>query len=204
MVVPLLAFLIWASVGSGLRPLQRLTQGLKGRGPEDLSPVSVGNPPSEIRPVVDALNGLFGKVAAAREHERSFTAFAAHELRTPLAGLRTQVQVALAAKDAETREGAMRQTLVAVDRTTGSCASCSPCPSSMPFRTRASLRTSSLAGLKGIIASLGRGATRVEIDPALHRTTIWMTGSSSPRRAQPARERGAALAGGRPRALVPR
>ena len=174
-VVPLLAFLIWASVGSGLRPLQRLTQGLKGRGPEDLSPVSVGNPPSEIRPVVDALNGLFGKVAAAREHERSFTAFAAHELRTPLAGLRTQVQVALAAKDAETREGAMRQTLVAVDRTSR--------------LVRQLLAMSELdavpdegepqdilvgPALKEVIASLGRGATRVEIDPALHRTTIWM------------------------------
>src|SRR5690606_21907048 len=111
LMVPLLAFLIWASVGRGLRPLRRLAHGLEARGPEDLSPVSVGSPPSEIRPVVESLNGLFGKVAAAREHERSFTAFAAHELRTPLAGLRTQVQVALAAKDAETREGALRQTL---------------------------------------------------------------------------------------------
>jgi two-component system sensor histidine kinase QseC len=117
LMVPLLAFLIWASVGRGLRPLRRLAEGLKARGPEDLSPVTVGSAPSEIRPAVEALNGLFGKVAAAREHERSFTAFAAHELRTPLAGLRTQVQVALAATNPGIREGALRQTLVAVDRT---------------------------------------------------------------------------------------
>jgi two-component system sensor histidine kinase QseC len=76
----------------------------------------VGDPAREIRPVIDALNGLFAKVAHAREHERSFTAFAAHELRTPLAGLRTQVQVVLAAHDAETRKGALQNILVAIDR----------------------------------------------------------------------------------------
>lgn len=176
-VVPLLAFLIWASVGSGLRPLRRLTQGLKERGPEDLSPISVGSPPAEIRPVVDALNGLFGKVAAAREHERSFTSFAAHELRTPLAGLRTQVQVALAARDPEIREGAMRQTLVAVDRTSR--------------LVRQLLAMSELdavpdqgepqdivvgRAIEDIAASLRTSHTdvAVEIDPALHRTTIRM------------------------------
>src|SRR3546814_20668336 len=87
------------------------------RGPEDLSPIPGGSALTEIRPMVDALNGRFGKVALARERERNFTAFAAHELRTPLAGLKTQVQVALAARDAEERDGALRQTLVAVDRT---------------------------------------------------------------------------------------
>lgn len=176
-VVPLLAFLIWASVGRGLGPLRRLTQSLKARGPEDLSPVSVGTPPSEIRPVVEALNGLFGKVVAAREHERSFTAFAAHELRTPLAGLRTQVQVALAAKDPEIREGALRQTLVAVDRT------------SRLVRQLLAMSALDAAAEDGeaheivvgpaieeVIASLGTGKSGVvvEIDPALYRTTIKM------------------------------
>lgn len=117
LMIPALAFLIWASVGRGLLPLRRLTGGLERRDAGDLSVLDVGKVPSEVRPVVDALNDLFGKVAAAREHERSFTAFAAHELRTPLAGLRAQVQVALAARDEETRAGALRQILVAVDRT---------------------------------------------------------------------------------------
>ncbi|MFC1456529.1 ATP-binding protein [Microvirga arabica] len=176
-VVPLLAFLIWASVGRGLRPLRRLTQSLKARGPEDLSAINVGNPPSEIRPVVDALNGLFGKVAAAREHERSFTAFAAHELRTPLAGLRTQVQVALAAKDAETREGALKQTLVAVDRT------------SRLVRQLLAMSALDAAAEDGEAQEIvvgpaieeatasrtpGKTGIRVEIDLTLHQTTVRM------------------------------
>jgi two-component system sensor histidine kinase QseC len=176
-VVPLLAFLIWASVGRGLRPLRRLTQGLKARGPDDLSPISLGDPPSEVRPVVEALNGLFGKVVAAREHERSFTAFAAHELRTPLAGLRTQVQVALAAKDPETREGALKQTLVAVDRT------------SRLVRQLLAMSALDAAAEDGeaqdivigpaieeVMASLGAGKTgiQVTIDPVLYQASIRM------------------------------
>ncbi|MXQ14134.1 ATP-binding protein [Microvirga makkahensis] len=177
LMVPLLAFLIWASVGRGLRPLRHLTQGLKARGAEDLCPISVGNPPSEIRPVVEALNGLFGKVAAAREHERSFTAFAAHELRTPLAGLRTQVQVALAAKDPETREGALRQTLVAVDRTSRLVRQLLAM-SELDATVDEGEPHDILVGpaLEEVIASLatGRTSTRVQLDPALHHTTIRM------------------------------
>jgi two-component system, OmpR family, sensor histidine kinase QseC len=177
LMVPVLAFLIWASVGQGLRPLRRLTQGLKSRGPEDLSPVSVGTPPSEIRPVVEALNGLFGKVVAAREHERSFTAFAAHELRTPLAGLRTQVQVALAAKDPEIREGALKQTLVAVDRTSRlvrqllAMSELDVVPDEGEPQDIAVGRA-----IEDIAASLRTSHTdvSVEIDPALHHTTIRM------------------------------
>ena len=176
-VVPLLAFLIWASVGRGLRPLRRLTQGLMARGSEDLSPVNVGDPPSEVRPVVEALNGLFGKVAAAREHERSFTAFAAHELRTPLAGLRTQVQVALAAKDPKIREGALRQTLVAVDRTSRLVRQLLAM-SEIDAAVDEGETQDMLVGpaLEEVIASLGTGKTtiRMEIDPALHHTTIRM------------------------------
>ncbi|MFC4173247.1 ATP-binding protein [Microvirga sp. GCM10011540] len=177
LMMPLLAFLIWASVGRGLRPLRRLTHGLTERGAEDLCPISLGNPPSEIRPVVEALNGLFGKVAAAREHERSFTAFAAHELRTPLAGLRTQVQVALAAKDPETREGALRQTLVAVDRTTRLVRQLLEM-SALDAATDGAGEQDIWVGqaIEEITAGLGtgRGGITVEIDPALRGMTCRM------------------------------
>lgn len=116
-ILPILALLIWASVGRGLGPLRRMATALSRRDADDLSPIGDANAPAEIRPVIAALNGLFAKVAEAREQERNFTAFAAHELRTPLAGLKTQVQVALAARETATRDAALRQILVAVDRT---------------------------------------------------------------------------------------
>ena len=115
-VLPILAPLIWFSVGRGLRPLNHATRDLAARDADNLERVEVGRMPSEIRPLVDALNRLFGKVAAARDHERSFLAYAAHELRTPLAGLKTQVQVAMGAQDAAMRDAALAQTLSAVDR----------------------------------------------------------------------------------------
>jgi len=117
-ILPVLALLIWISVGRGLRPLRRITDALSRRDGDDFSALRVGEVPQEIAPVVASLNGLFRKLAAARDHERSLTAFAAHELRTPLAGLRTQAQIALAAPDQKTRDGALRQTLLAVDRMT--------------------------------------------------------------------------------------
>lgn len=116
-VLPALAFMIWASVGRGLRPLREMARALARREASDLSPVAVERADIEIRPIIEALNGLFQKVSDARDRERRFTAFSAHELRTPLAGLRAQAQVALAAGDVQTREGALHQILVSVDRT---------------------------------------------------------------------------------------
>ncbi len=113
-----LAFLIWAAIREGLAPLRRLTHALTRRSADDLERVDIGRTPGEIQPVVGALNELFDKVVAAREHERSVTAFAAHELRTPLAGLRTQVQIALASTDAAVRDNALRNALLSADRTT--------------------------------------------------------------------------------------
>ena len=118
LIVPLLGFLIWASLNRGLRPLRRLALELQQRGADDMSPVETGRSPAEILPMMVALNALFSKVESARRHEREITAFAAHELRTPLAGLRTQAQVAIGTNDPAIRGSALRQIMVAVDRTT--------------------------------------------------------------------------------------
>ncbi|MDQ0504463.1 sensor histidine kinase [Xanthobacter agilis] len=117
LVVPLLGLLIWVSLGRGLRPLETVATDIAQRDGEDMRAVSPADAPIEVRPLLEALNGLFRKVEAARLHEREVTAFAAHELRTPLAGLKTQAQIALSAPDGATREGALRQILVSVDRT---------------------------------------------------------------------------------------
>jgi len=118
LMVPLLGFLIWSSLNRGLRPLRRLALELQQRRADDMSPVETGRAPMEILPMMTALNALFSKVEGARRHEREITAFAAHELRTPLAGLRTQAQVAIGTSDPAARSSALRQIMIAVDRTT--------------------------------------------------------------------------------------
>lgn len=116
-VLPALAFLIWLGVGRGLQPLSELTRLLRGRGAQDLQPLPTSGAASELTPMIGALNGLFARVEGQRAREQSFTAFAAHELKTPLAGLKTQAQIAAIAPDDDTRAHALRQILRGVERT---------------------------------------------------------------------------------------
>lgn len=116
-ILPLLAALIWLSVGHGLTPLDRLAEGLRARQPQDLSPLPAGPAPREIRPVRRALNRLFAEVEAVRATERDFVAFAAHELKTPMAGLRMQAQIVRIAEDEDTRRHALLTIEQSVDRT---------------------------------------------------------------------------------------
>jgi len=116
LILPFLAGLIWLCVGRGLAPLKAIAADLKGRAADDLAPLPARDI-DELRPLTDALNGLFGRLDAARRHEREITAFAAHELRTPLAGIRTQAQVAKAAKESMMRLSALDKIIQGVDRT---------------------------------------------------------------------------------------
>lgn len=117
LVLPIISALIWLCVQRGLAPLNKLTQSLRARSAQDLSVIPETNLPSEVTPVIKAMNDLFIRVEDARERERNFAIFAAHELKTPLAGLKTQAQIASSAKDEEIRSHAMRQILAGVDRT---------------------------------------------------------------------------------------
>jgi two-component system sensor histidine kinase QseC len=81
LILPVLAGLIWLSVGRGLTPLSRIARELSMRPASDLHPIDAGGAASELQPVVKALNALFRRVSDARERERDFIAFAAHELR---------------------------------------------------------------------------------------------------------------------------
>lgn len=117
LILPLLAAILWVSVARGLAPLDRLAGTLRARATSDLSPLPEGSDPRELRPVRAALNSLFARVAAARDVERDFTTYAAHELKTPLAGLRTQAQVMRLSDDPEVRTKALAAIERSVERT---------------------------------------------------------------------------------------
>lgn len=86
------AFAVRWAVERALKPLLALKEAVERRSPRDLSAIDDGASPEEVRPLVDSLNRLFGLVNAQAESQRRFVADAAHQLRTPLAGLQAQVE----------------------------------------------------------------------------------------------------------------
>jgi len=118
LALPLLAAAAWWAVRQGVAPLRLAGRVLAQRSPEALQPIVVPGAPSEMTPMLDALNALFERIAELLESERRFTADAAHELRTPIAAIRAQAQVALGAADAAERSHALQATLQGCDRAT--------------------------------------------------------------------------------------
>lgn len=114
--LPLLALGAWWAVARSLEPLRRLGSKLAERRPQALTPVEVTGASAEMMPMIEALNGLFGRIASLLESERRFTADAAHELRTPIAAIRAQAQVAMAETDSVLRQHALQSTLDGCDR----------------------------------------------------------------------------------------
>lgn len=115
-ILPLAAVLIWAAVHSGLRPLATVAHTMRSRAPGDLGQVEI-DAPVEIAPLTAALNDLLRRLDALLEEERMFNAAAAHELRTPLAGIQLLAETALeSARDASTQD-ALHTIVSSVGRT---------------------------------------------------------------------------------------
>jgi two-component system, OmpR family, sensor histidine kinase QseC len=116
--LPILLIVATLSIRLALRPLRRLTRGLRQLSPEKLDPVDIRNAPRELSPVINALNHLLVRIDDAIENERRFTADASHELRTPLAALRAQMQAAQLAGTDVGRQECLEKATKGVDRMT--------------------------------------------------------------------------------------
>lgn len=113
----LLGLALWWSVRKGLAPLHGLRATLERRAPHAMEPVATRGLPRELQPLVQTLNDLLGRIDRMVQGERRFTADAAHELRTPIAAIRAQAQVALGAgDDVAERVHALQTTLAGCDR----------------------------------------------------------------------------------------
>ena len=117
-LLPLLALLVWWLVGRGLAPLDRLARAAEARTPAALEPFDAEGAPAEVAPLVRSLNGLLGRLRSALEAQRAFVADAAHQLRTPLAALKLQVQLAERAGGEAQRAAALGEVAAGLERAT--------------------------------------------------------------------------------------
>ena len=112
-VLPLAVFLVWLAMARGIRPLNQLQERIRARRADDLSPIDTLEVPLEVVPLVKSVNDLFSREREALAGQKRFLADAAHQLKTPLAGLRMQAELALRAG---TSEDDLKQSLQQISR----------------------------------------------------------------------------------------
>lgn len=113
---PVLACIFWGMFAKTLRDIRMVAKQLKHRRTTYLEPLNMTGVPQEVVPLAEAMNHLLARLKQGWEREQRFAADAAHELRTPLAALKTQAQVALQATDSETCQLALRHVVEGVNR----------------------------------------------------------------------------------------
>jgi two-component system, OmpR family, sensor histidine kinase TctE len=121
-VLPQLLLIVLATavvgfgVSRGLAPLQRLRRAVSDRSHLDLSPIDTANVPGEVRPLVDEVNDLMARLARTFDFQNRFVADAAHQLKTPVSGLKAQIELALRESDPERVRHSLTQLYISADR----------------------------------------------------------------------------------------
>ncbi len=117
LLTPLLMLAVWWVITRSLAPLERTRREVARRAASDFSPLADGGLPDEVRPLVDELNLLFGRVRSAFDAQKNFVADAAHELRSPLTALKLQAQALRRADtDPAAREAGIARLNQGIDR----------------------------------------------------------------------------------------
>lgn len=94
-ILPIILALVWFALSRGLSPLAELQERIRARSSDDLSPIDSRQVPEEISPLVGSLNEMLGRLAQTIDMQKRFIADAAHQMKTPLAGMRMQSELAL-------------------------------------------------------------------------------------------------------------
>jgi two-component system, OmpR family, sensor histidine kinase TctE len=92
-ILPLAVLLVWLALARGISPLNELQRRIRSRDSSDLSPIDEQRVPDEVAPLVQAINDLLARLDSSMSRQKHFLADAAHQLKTPLAGLRTQAEL---------------------------------------------------------------------------------------------------------------
>ena len=115
--LPVMLLLLIVLLSRELKPLKKLAQTLRARSPDATDALPIQGVPAEVRPLLDSLNHLFARTQEMMTRERRFTSDAAHELRSPLAALKVQTDVAqLSQDDPQAQEKALTQLHAGIDR----------------------------------------------------------------------------------------
>jgi two-component system, OmpR family, sensor histidine kinase TctE len=116
LLIVMATLVVWFGISRGLEPLQRLRRAVAGRSHLDLSPIDTHHVPGEVRPLVDEVNDLMARLGKTFDFQNRFVADAAHQLKTPVSGLKAQIELALRESDPERVRHSLAQLYISADR----------------------------------------------------------------------------------------
>jgi len=115
-IIPLVVVLVYVGLTRGIAPLTRLQRRIRKRHPGDLAPINIHGVPEEVRPVILAFNDMMARLEQNLQAQQRFIADAAHQMRTPLTGLKMQTELAQTETDPQLMRASLQQIAESADR----------------------------------------------------------------------------------------